>query len=108
MPLPSPPTGIADLLDRAAIADVIYAYAQGLDRRDWVLYRSIFDDAVDFDFFTWEEGDRGLFEKAAALGARARVDVGMQGAKSSQSLRRVRLVAPQSHHCLLTSHGCCL
>lgn len=170
MLLPPPPTGIAELIDRAAIADVIYAYAHGLDRRDWALYRSIFDDAVDFDFFTWagirqryladewvglvrstlacfdstqhtftnlaisiegdtascivnmtarhnltvdglahsqtlggyytnrlrrtpsgwkvsacalmitwEEGDRGLFDKAAALGARARVDVGMQG-----------------------------
>lgn len=28
---------------------------------------------------TWEEGDRGLFDKAAALGARARIDVGMHG-----------------------------
>jgi hypothetical protein len=27
---------------------------------------------------TWEEGDRSLFEKAAALGPRTRVDVGMQ------------------------------
>ena len=171
MPIPAPPTGIADLIDRAAIADVIYAYAHGLDRRDWVLYRSIFDVRVDFDFFTWagireqhaadewvgmvrstlacfdstqhtftnlaislegdtascvvnmtarhnlivdrvaesqtlggfytnrlrrtasgwkitacalmitwEEGDRGLFEKAAALGERARVDVGIRGA----------------------------
>jgi hypothetical protein len=170
MHLPPPPAGIADLLDRAAIADIIYAYVHGLDRRDWGLYRSIFDDEVDFDFFTWagirqryraeewvsmvrstlacfdstqhtftnlaisldhdtancivnmtarhtlivngmaesqtlggyytnrlhrtasgwkiaacalmitwEEGDRALFEKAAALGARARVDVGMQG-----------------------------
>lgn len=29
---------------------------------------------------TWEEGDRALFEKAAALGARARSDIGLQGA----------------------------
>lgn len=53
MPLPAPPVSIADLLDRAAIADVIYAYAHGLDRREWDLYRSIFDDPVEIDFFTW-------------------------------------------------------
>ena len=28
---------------------------------------------------TWEEGDRGLFEKARAMGPRSRVDVGLQG-----------------------------
>jgi SnoaL-like domain len=171
MPIPPAPTTLAQLADRAAIADVIYGYAHGIDRRDWILYRSIFDDVVDFDFFTWagirqkyaadewvsmvrstlacfdstqhtftnlvidlngdnatcvvnmtarhnlnvdgkaesqtlggfythrlrrtasgwriaacalmitwEEGDRALFEKAARLGPRARVDVGTQGA----------------------------
>ena len=28
------------LLDRAAISDVVHAYATGLDRRDWTLFRS--------------------------------------------------------------------
>lgn len=28
---------------------------------------------------TWEEGDRALFERAAAIGPRVRVDVGLQG-----------------------------
>jgi hypothetical protein len=35
-------TDLSILLDRAAISDVVNAYATGLDRRDWVLYRSIF------------------------------------------------------------------
>ena len=38
------------LLDRAAISDVVHAYATGLDRRDWKLYRSIFMDQIEMDF----------------------------------------------------------
>jgi hypothetical protein len=38
------------LLDRAAISDTVIAYATGLDRRDWVLYRSIFTDALEMEF----------------------------------------------------------
>ena len=35
------------LLDRAALVDVMSAYATGLDARDWVLWRSVFlDDLV--------------------------------------------------------------
>lgn len=167
MQLPAPPADLADVLDREAIRDVKQAYAYGVDQRDWPLYRSIFTDEVDFDFYdwaqireriaadrwvemvketlapfdatqhvftghfitlegdsatcvtsmtarhqlgdeaqsmggyyterflrtaagwkiaacrlniTWEEGDRALFERAAARGPRARSDIGMQGA----------------------------
>jgi hypothetical protein len=38
------------LLDRAAISDVVHAYATGLDRRDWALYRAIFTDEIEMDF----------------------------------------------------------
>ena len=38
------------LQDRVAISDVVYAYATGLDRRDWKLYRSIFLDEIEMDF----------------------------------------------------------
>jgi hypothetical protein len=38
------------LLDRAAISDTVTAYATGLDRRDWALYRSIFCDALEMEF----------------------------------------------------------
>jgi len=62
MPLPPAPRTLDDLLDRAAIADVVFAYATGVDRRDWALYRSIFLDEVDFDFTTWA----GMRETIAA------------------------------------------
>ncbi len=41
---------LPQLLDRAAISDVVHAYATGLDRRDWTLFRSIFTDAIEMDF----------------------------------------------------------
>ena len=53
MPLPAAPHSLADLLDRAAIADLVHCYANSIDRRDWTAYRSIFADHVDIDFYTW-------------------------------------------------------
>ena len=38
------------LADRVAISDVVYAYATGLDRRDWALFRSIFTDSIKMKF----------------------------------------------------------
>lgn len=38
------------LADRAAISDTVIAYATGLDRRDWALYRAIFTDDLEMDF----------------------------------------------------------
>jgi hypothetical protein len=43
-------SALQSLLDRAAISDVVHAYATGLDRRDWALLRSIFTDTIDMDF----------------------------------------------------------
>ncbi|WP_221795177.1 nuclear transport factor 2 family protein [Aquisediminimonas sediminicola] len=53
MPLLSAPLSVQHLLDRAAIADLKYAYAYGVDQRDWALYRSIFTDRIEIDFFDW-------------------------------------------------------
>jgi len=44
------------LADRAAISDVVIAYATGIDRRDWALYRSIFTDPVHIDFSSFSGG----------------------------------------------------
>ncbi len=43
------PASLADLIDRAAIADLLNGYAYGIDRRDWPLYRSIFADRLAVD-----------------------------------------------------------
>jgi hypothetical protein len=39
--------------DHQAVCETLYRYAYALDNRDWVLYRSIFADEVDFDFSTY-------------------------------------------------------
>ncbi len=41
---------LSALQDRAAISDVVHAYATGLDRREWTLFRSIFLDKIEMDF----------------------------------------------------------
>jgi 3-phenylpropionate/cinnamic acid dioxygenase small subunit len=46
----TPAATLADLIDRAAISDLVDHYAHGVDRRDWALYRSIFADDVTADF----------------------------------------------------------
>ncbi len=40
--------------ERMDVAEVVYAYATGVDTRDWALYRSIFMDEVEFDFSSWD------------------------------------------------------
>jgi 3-phenylpropionate/cinnamic acid dioxygenase small subunit len=45
----SAPASLRDLLDRAAIADLLNGYAYGIDRRDWSLYRSVFTDEIWVD-----------------------------------------------------------
>jgi hypothetical protein len=66
------------LLDRAEISDVVHAYATGLDRRDWALYRRIFTDEIEMDFSSlgmrpgvykaddWVQDARTLFAGFAA------------------------------------------
>jgi SnoaL-like domain len=39
--------------DREAILQLSYAYAAGIDHRDWQLYRSIFTDECEYDFSSW-------------------------------------------------------
>jgi len=39
-----------DSADKLAVAETVYRYATGVDRRDWALYRSVFTDIVTVDF----------------------------------------------------------
>jgi hypothetical protein len=39
-----------DASDQLAVAQTVYRYATGVDRRDWELYRSLFADTVTIDF----------------------------------------------------------
>jgi hypothetical protein len=39
-----------DSADKLAVAETVYSYATGVDRRDWALFRSLFTDTVTIDF----------------------------------------------------------
>jgi len=41
------------LLHEHAIRDVLYAYATGVDTRDWRLFRNCFADEVEIDLSSW-------------------------------------------------------
>ena len=60
------------LLDRAAIIDVMSAYATGLDARDWVLWRSVFVDEVLFDLSSWTGQPGRLLNADRVVAAQAR------------------------------------
>jgi hypothetical protein len=40
--------------ERIDVAETVYAYAAGIDGRDWALYRSIFVDEAEFDFSSYD------------------------------------------------------
>ena len=42
-----------DASEELAVAETVYRYATGVDRRDWTLYRSLFTDTVTFDFSSY-------------------------------------------------------
>ena len=48
---------VETLLARAEISDIVNRYATGIDRRDWVLFRSCFADEVELDFISWSGGE---------------------------------------------------
>jgi hypothetical protein len=43
-----------DSADQLAVAETVYRYATGVDRRDWALYRSLFTDTVTIDFSSFD------------------------------------------------------
>lgn len=47
-----------ELQTKQAIAELHYKYAAGIDKQDWALFRSVFDDRVVGDFSKWGMGAR--------------------------------------------------
>lgn len=53
-----------DSADKLAVAETVYRYATGVDRRDWELYRSLFTDTVTFDFSSFDPNLQPLVTSA--------------------------------------------
>lgn len=43
-----------DSADKLAVAETVYRYATGVDRRDWAMYRSVFAETVTIDFSSFD------------------------------------------------------
>ena len=55
--------------DHQAVCETVYAYATGIDTRDWALYRSIFADEVTIDFTSYNHAlDHGNDEAWFSVG----------------------------------------
>jgi len=67
------PLDLAALADRLAVEEVLYRFADGLDRRDWVQYRAVFTDEIDLDYSSYRPTSIGVWAaddwvaRAAAL-----------------------------------------
>ncbi len=47
------------LLDERGVCDALYRYAEGVDLRDWDLYRTAFADEIAFDMRSYRDGSVG-------------------------------------------------
>jgi 3-phenylpropionate/cinnamic acid dioxygenase small subunit len=45
--------------DTEAVCDTLYRFAEGLDLRDWELYRSVFTDEIEIDYTSHRPGSAG-------------------------------------------------
>ncbi|MCX6433915.1 MAG: nuclear transport factor 2 family protein [Actinobacteria bacterium] len=48
------------LLDERGVCDALYRFAEGIDLRDWGLYRSAFTDELTFDYTSHRPGSVGV------------------------------------------------
>ena len=66
-------TQLEELLDRAAVVDLVSNYATGLDARDWILWRGVFLDEVLFDLESWSSRKPQLLETDRVVKSQARI-----------------------------------
>jgi len=45
--------------EHLAVCDTLYRFAQGMDWRDWELFRSVFTDVIDIDYTAHRPGQKG-------------------------------------------------
>jgi hypothetical protein len=45
--------------DYRAVCEVVYTFAEGLDSRDWQLYRSVFTSEIEIDYSFFHAGQKG-------------------------------------------------
>ena len=51
------------MTDTEAVCDTLYRFAEGLDLRDWELYRSVFTDEIEIDYTSHRPGSAGTMRR---------------------------------------------
>ncbi len=92
---------LLELSDRAEIVDTHLRYAQGIDRRDWPLYRSVFAARVRLDFTDWYGGDPLELDADEWV---ARVAARQTGFDSTQHQMSNHLVSVFGEHAKCTTY----
>jgi len=89
-----------DLNDKLAIRDVLYRYASGVDRRDWALFRTCFEDEVAIDLSSWNDAPPTRMPADEWVGG---VRAGIEGFDVTQHLTANHLIDVQGDEARCTS-----
>ncbi len=79
------------LTDRLAVVETVYGYAWGVDRRDWVGYRSILADEVRMDFSSWNGQPAATYRADEWVAHLQPLFRGLDASQHSMTNPRVRL-----------------
>jgi len=52
---------LEEIADRLAVVDVMHRFADGIDRRDWARYRSVFTDEIELDYSSYRAENAGTW-----------------------------------------------
>lgn len=87
---------MTDWADFAAVCDLKYRYATGIDTRDWALYRSIFSDTVDIDFSSYSGRPAATMTADAWVGGVQPLFTGLAATQHSMTNPRVEVEGDQA------------
>ncbi|MDT4916621.1 MAG: hypothetical protein QOI15_348 [Pseudonocardiales bacterium] len=80
---------MTDPHDAAAVCATLYAFAQGIDTRDWPLLESVFTDPFEYDYTSHRADAAGVLTPAEWVGARRRRFATMTATQHSMTNPRV-------------------
>jgi 3-phenylpropionate/cinnamic acid dioxygenase small subunit len=84
-------TAVATTVEAAAVCDVLYRFAEGIDLRDWEQCRSAFTDEIDVDYSSHRPGSAGRMAADAWVERAARRFATIDATQHTMSNPRVRI-----------------
>jgi 3-phenylpropionate/cinnamic acid dioxygenase small subunit len=81
----------SDAAEAAQVCDVLYRFAEGVDLRDWALYRSVFTDEIELDYSSHRPGSVGRFTADDWVARAAKRFASIDATQHAMSNPRVRI-----------------